>query len=97
MTIKRKARKPVHINLGVPVHKAFRKTCIDKSVTMQEILEYLIVSIIDKDEDVYKIFVDFSRNKKNKIKKIAIVEADDIYDSISDNEEDVDDEQEDDE
>lgn len=93
MTIRRKARKPVHINLHVPLHKAFRKICIDKNVTMQEILEYLIVSIVEKDEDVYKIFVDFSRNKRNKIKKIAAVEADDIYSSISNDGEDSEDEQ----
>jgi carbamate kinase len=79
---KRKIRKPVHINLSVPVHKAFRKACIDKNVTMQEILEYFIMSILEKDEDISKIFVDFSKNKKNKIKKVALVEADELYSFI---------------
>lgn len=97
MTVRRKARKPVHINLHMPLHKAFRKTCIDKNVTMQEILEYLIVSIVEKDEDIYKVFVDFSKNKRSKIKKIASIEADDIYNSISDAEESEDEQDEDDE
>ena len=85
--MKRKIRKPVHINLSVPVHKAFRKICIDKNVTMQETLEYFILSVLERDEEIFKIFVDFAKNKKLKIKKVASIEADEIYDMIDSDEE----------
>jgi hypothetical protein len=95
MKVRRKARKPVHINLSVPVHKAFRKICIDKNVTMQESLEYFIISILERDEEAFKIFLDLARNKKNKIKKIASIEADDIYNFIDSDEADEAEEKED--
>jgi hypothetical protein len=54
---------------------------------MQETLEYFILSVLERDEEIFKIFVDFAKNKKLKIKKVASIEADEIYDMIDSDEE----------
>ncbi len=80
-------RKAIHIQVSEDMHIAFRKACIENHVTMQEILEFFIVGILDNDEETKRIFDRVVKTKRNKtIKRLSKVEANTIYDAIGEGE-----------
>jgi len=77
-------RKAVHIQVSEDAHAAFRKLCIDHKVTMQEILEFFILGVLDEKPEMVEILRSVSKSKKTKtVRRIATVEHDAIYDAIN--------------
>lgn len=77
-------RKAIHIQISEDAHSAFRKLCIDHKVTMQEILEFFVLGVLDEKPEMTSILEAVSKSKKSKtVRRIAAIEHDAIYDAIN--------------
>lgn len=78
------SRKAIHIQVSEDAHSAFKKLCIDHKVTMQEILEFFVLGLLDEKDEMVGILEGVSKAKKKKtIKRVSSVEHDAIYSAIS--------------
>jgi len=78
------ARKAIHIQVSEDAHSSFRKLCIDHKVTMQEIIEFFVLGILDEKPAMVGILESVSKAKKSKtVKRVSTVEHDAIYNAIN--------------
>mgnify|MGYP001250447101 CR=1 FL=1 len=76
-------RKSIHVNMTRNTHSGFRKTLLDYSLSMQEVLEYFASLVAEDDNAAMAIIKDAYDNKRTKaIKKVTDQEADNLYDAI---------------
>jgi hypothetical protein len=77
-------RKAIHIQVSEDAHASFRKLCIDHKVTMQEIIEFFVLGVLDEKPEMVGILESVSKAKKSKtVKRVSAVEHDAIYNAIS--------------
>ena len=76
-------RKSVHINLNESVHSELRILAFKNKLSMQEIISYLVTSLVDKDSYLESLIEKMKSEKISKeLKKITNVESIDIFDAI---------------
>jgi hypothetical protein len=77
-------RKSVHINLAKSTHSELRILLFKKGLSMQEVIEYFSVQLVDGDEYLNNILDEIEYNKKvvKSTKQISSVDAESIFDAI---------------
>lgn len=77
-------RKSVHINMTRGTHSEFRKVLLDYGLSMQEVLEHFASLVAEDDSKALHIVGEaYSRKRDRQIKKITDLEAENLYDAIS--------------
>lgn len=77
-------KKSIHIVLFEPMFIEFKKLCAEHHLTMQEVVEQYLVRLMDEDDVAVQMLKEHIEAKNNRtIKKIARVEAEDIYSLIA--------------
>ena len=79
-------RKSVHINLAKSTHSELRILLFKKGLSMQEVIEYFAVSLVEGDDYLNNLLEEIEYNKKvNKSKKqVSSIDAESIFDAIKD-------------
>ena len=76
-------KKSIHINMTRNTHTGFRKTLMDYSLSMQEVIEYFASLVSENDNSAMSIVKDAYNNKRQKlINKVTEKEAENLYDAI---------------
>ena len=77
-------RRSIHTIVTDETHTAFKATCVQQKLTMQDFLEECINHLLDGDEDFMKFAAEISRRKKEKvIKRVSNTDADAVYRAIN--------------
>ncbi len=77
-------RRSIHTIVTDETHTAFKATCVQQKLTMQDFLEECINRLLDGDEDFMKFAAEISRRKKEKvIKRVSNTDADAVYRAIN--------------
>lgn len=76
-------RKSVHINLTRVTHAEFRKSLFDYSLSMQEVFEKFASLVGENDSVAMSIIEQTYKDKREKVLKVSIKEAENLYDAIS--------------
>ena len=77
-------RKSVHINMTRGTHSEFRKVLLDYGLSMQEVLEHFASLVAEDDSKALHIVGEaYTRKRDRQIKKITDLEAENLYDAIS--------------
>lgn len=77
-------RRSIHTIVSDETHTAFKATCVQQKLTMQDFLEECINRLLDGDEDFTKFATEISRRKKEKvIKRVSNTDADAVYRAIN--------------
>ena len=77
-------RRSIHTIVSDETHTAFKATCVQQKLTMQDFLEECINRLLDGDEDFMKFAAEISRRKKEKvIKRVSNTDADAVYRAIN--------------
>ena len=78
-------RKSVHINLAKSTHSELRILLFKKGLSMQEVIEYFSVQLVDGDEYLNNLLNEIEYNKKvaKSTKQISSVYAESIFDAIN--------------
>ena len=77
-------RKSVHINLAKSTHSELRILLFKKGLSMQEVIEYFSVQLVDGDEYLNNLLDEIEYNKKvaKSTKQTSSVDAESIFDAI---------------
>lgn len=77
-------RKSVHINLAKSTHAELRILLFKKGLSMQEVIEYFSVQLVEGDEYLNNILNEIEYNKKvaKSTKQISSVDAESIFEAI---------------
>ena len=79
-------RKSVHINLNEDIHAELRILAFKNKLSMQEIIESLVVNLINKDNYLESLVEKTRENKKAKsLEKLTNTESKSIFDQIENN------------
>lgn len=79
-------RKSVHINLNEDIHAELRILAFKNKLSMQEIIESLVVNLINKDNYLESLVEKTRENKKAKsLEKLTNTESKSIFDQIQNN------------
>ena len=79
-------RKSVHINLNEDIHAELRILAFKNKLSMQEIIESLVVNLINKDNYLESLVEKTRVNKKAKsLEKLTNTESKSIFDQIQNN------------
>ena len=79
-------RKSVHINLNEDIHAELRILAFKNKLSMQEIIESLVVNLINKDNYLENLVEKTRENKKAKsLEKLTNTESKSIFDQIQNN------------
>ena len=79
-------RKSVHINLNEYIHAELRILAFKNKLSMQEIIESLVVNLINKDNYLENLVEKTRENKKAKsLEKLTNTESKSIFDQIQNN------------
>ena len=78
-------KKSIHVNLNKETHAEFRVALFKRGLSMQEVIEFLAVKIVDGDETLTKFLEEIEYNKKNRVftKKVNSTDAESIFDAIN--------------
>jgi hypothetical protein len=76
-------KKSVHFNLTKDGHTAFRVACINRGLSMQEVIEAFVQKILNENSNFLKFLDEVKENKKLKInKKYSSSDIKSIYDIL---------------
>jgi hypothetical protein len=76
-------RKTLHIGITTASHAGFRIQCFKYGLSMQEVIEELVVRIANEEADALELLAELKYNKKTKtIKKLKNTDIESIYDII---------------
>ena len=79
-------RKSVHINLNEDIHAELRILAFKNKLSMQEIIESLVVNLVNQDSYLEKLVEKTRINKKAKnLDKLTNTESRSIFDQIQNN------------
>jgi len=78
------SRRSIHTVVSDETHTAFKATCVQQRLTMQDFLEECINRLLDGDDDFTKFAADIAKRKKEKtIKRVTNTDADSVYKAIN--------------
>ena len=80
-------KKSIHINLTKSTHAELRILLFKKSLSMQEVFEYLAVCIVEGDEHLNNLVKEIEYNKKMRkpVKRVSGTDAESIFEVIEEN------------
>lgn len=77
-------RKTLHIGITTSAHSGFRIQCFKHGLSMQEVIEEIVIRIASEEQDMLDVLSELKQNKKTKtIKKLKNVDIEGIYDIIN--------------
>ncbi len=77
------SKKSVHFNLTKSGHTAFRMACVQRELSMQEVIEAFVQKIVIENKTFINFLDEVKENKKLKItKKFSSSDIDSIYDLL---------------
>lgn len=77
-------KRSIHAIVSDETHVAFKATCVQQKLTMQDFIEECINRLLDGDDDFLKFASEIARKKKEKtIKRVSNTDADSVYRAIS--------------
>tara|TARA_R110002124_G_scaffold57542_1_gene160996 strand:+ start:400 stop:678 length:279 start_codon:yes stop_codon:yes gene_type:complete len=76
-------KKSVHFNISKAAHAAFRISCFERSLSMQEVFEEFVQQILSESPHMLRLLDNAAENKKNKTeKKFSKADVKSIFDML---------------
>jgi len=80
------SKKSVHFNISKDAHAAFRISCFERSLSMQEVIEEFVQRILTENTQVIKLLDEVAENKTQKAKRsFSKTDVNSIFDMLEDN------------